>query len=78
MAFIAATALGGLWLFVHGLVLYGVFRDHARRPAPRPGRPWLAVLPPLAPWVAWRSGARGLPLAWVALALAYAAARALV
>lgn len=54
------------------VVLYvaGVMRTFA---APRDvvARPWLAAIPVLTPVVAWRAGARVLPIALVAVAVAY-------
>lgn len=38
---------------------------------------WLALAPPLAPLVAWRSGRRLSPIAVLALAVAYGLARVL-
>lgn len=55
------------------VVLYvaGVVRSFA---APRDvvARPWLAAIPVLTPVIAWRAGARVLPIALVAAAIAYA------
>ena len=54
------------------VVLYaaGVMRSFA---APRDvvARPWLATIPVLTPVVAWRAGARALPIALVAVTVAY-------
>lgn len=70
-----AIAIGGLWLFVHVLIVY---RLVLRREALglRAGHLALALgLPPAAPWLLARRAGLALPLVWAVLAVLYAAAR---
>ncbi|MDH5492446.1 MAG: hypothetical protein OEY14_10880 [Myxococcales bacterium] len=64
------TLLGAGMLLAHLAALLAALRSRQPR--------WMraaAILPPLAPIVAWRGGARLGPLLWLLLLLAYLGAR---
>ena len=62
---------GAALLVVHLVVLWRVIRS--RRP--EGGWRWFALIPPVAPLIAWIGGARVAPIAWVIFAAIYLALR---
>lgn len=61
------------WLFVHVVAITRVLRS----PSLEPKTKWIALVPPATPVIAWRGGARVSAVLWVALAVLYAALRAM-
>ncbi len=70
-AFAGAVLFGAVALVVHLAVLLSVWR------APELSRTWhyAALLPPVTPIAAWRSGRRFAAIAWAASVSAYVAVR---
>ena len=68
---IAWVIIGAIALVVHGITLREAFRfvdKHSYRIA-------ALIVPPLAPYLAWRGGARFLSFLWVTVVVVYAIAR---
>lgn len=59
--------VGAAVLIVHAVVLWQV----ARSPEPTSKWRWLALVPPVAPVVAWMGGRRVAPILWTALVVLY-------
>jgi hypothetical protein len=68
---IAVTVLGAALAIAHLALLVAVWRapEVTRRDR------WLALVPVLLPWVAWRSGRRLGAVTWAALLVAYIVVR---
>ncbi len=69
---ITLTLLLAAFLVSHVALLVSVFRG----PSSTRDR-WLALVPPLLPWVAFRAGSRAGAAIWLALFLGYVLVRAL-
>ena len=72
-ALIAVVVLGAAAVVVH----LAVWRRVARAESTTRAWRWLALVPPLTPLAAWRSGLRGAAVAWVVAVGLYVAARLL-
>lgn len=68
---IAVTVLGAALVVTHIWLLTKVWRTPDVIPRDR----WLAVVPFLLPWVAWRSGLKVATTIWAVLLVAYLVAR---
>ena len=65
--------VGAAMLVVHAVVLFQVFRAEK---LPKKHR-WWALLPVVAPVLAWIDGRRAAPIVWVGVLLTYLVLRAL-
>ncbi|MCA9600982.1 MAG: hypothetical protein KC417_03090 [Myxococcales bacterium] len=65
-------AVGALFLFVHLLL---TLRTLTRGKEALGGARWLALVPVLTPWAAWKARDPTLVVVWAVLGVAYAAAR---
>lgn len=63
--------VGAAVLVVHAVVLWQVIRARQVEPRWR----WLALIPPLAPVLAWVDGRRVAPIAWIVLVVVYVTLR---
>lgn len=68
---LALTLLLAAWLVVHAVTTWQalILRELG-------GKRWAALLPPVAPFVAWRGGRRIAPVLWGGLLAAYVLLRA--
>lgn len=65
------TVVGAAFLVVHAVVLLQVVRARQVEPRWR----WLALIPPLAPVLAWVDGRRVAPIAWIVTFVVYVTLR---
>lgn len=63
--------VGTAVLVVHAVVLWQVIRARQVEPRWR----WLALIPPLAPVLAWVDGRRVAPIAWIVMVVVYVTLR---